>query len=168
MSADYAGLDLRTVGAEPARRLAANPTDRAGRPETSGREPEKDRIPRILVVDDDPLILKLMRAILESAGFEVATENNGLRAVRRVQEQAFDVVFTDLVMPVSGVVAVKEILDASPDTEVILLTGYPDCERAREALAYGARLCLGKPATPQTILGTVYQVIAEQGAARRV
>lgn len=138
--------------------------ERAVQQEPPSREPAKHRTPRILVVDDDPLIQKLMRAILESAGFEVTTESNGLRAVRRVQEQPFDVVFTDLVMPVSGVVAVKEILDVSPETEVILFTGFPDCERAQEALAYGARLCLGKPASPQTILSTVYQVMAEQRA----
>lgn len=123
---------------------------------------------RVLVVDDDPLIQKLMRAILESGGFEVVTESNGFRAVRRVQEHSFDLVFTDLVMPVSGVVAVKEILDASPETEVILLTGFPDCEAAHEALSYGARLCLGKPVSPQTVLATAYQIIAEKAGAPRV
>lgn len=142
--------------------------ERTALQEPSLAAPGRERPRRILVVDDDPLILKLMRVILEGAGFEVTTETNGYRAVRQVQERPFDVVFTDLVMPVSGVVAVKEILDASPDTEVILLTGFPDCERAREALSYGARLCLGKPFTPQTILGTVYQVMAEQAATRHV
>lgn len=123
-------------------------------------EPGK-HVARVLVIDDDPAILKVMREILEYAGHEVQTEGNALRALQHVRRQPFDVVITDLQMPVNGVVAVKELIDADPDTEVILLTGYPDSWLAQEALDYGARLCLAKPIDPRTILNVVHAVLSD-------
>jgi CheY-like chemotaxis protein len=120
---------------------------------------------QVLVVDDDPLVLRLMAAILESAGCGVVTENNGYRAIQQVLKQPFDVVFSDLKMPTSGVVATKEILDARPDTQVVIVTGYPDSDETLAALAYGARVCIPKPFEPATILQELQQISAERKRA---
>ncbi len=100
----------------------------------------------ILFVDDDQQILDVVAAYLARNGYSVDTVNNGLMALEKIKEKEFAAVFTDLIMPeISGLDLLKSIKDASPTTEVIIVTGYGTIESAIEALKRGSYDYLQKP-----------------------
>ncbi len=100
----------------------------------------------ILFVDDDQQILDVVAAYLTRNGYSVDTVNNGLLALEKIKEKEFAAVFTDLIMPeISGLDLLKSIKDASPTTEVIIVTGYGTIESAIEALKRGSYDYLQKP-----------------------
>ncbi|MFP4476367.1 MAG: response regulator [Desulfatibacillaceae bacterium] len=106
----------------------------------------------ILLVDDDPFILKTMGPYLESRGYEVATALNGSRALKLLETDTFDLVLTDLVMgEPDGLQVLGRTKETSPDTMVILLTGYGDMNSAIDALRLGADDYLLKPCEPAEI-----------------
>ncbi|MDD4956862.1 MAG: response regulator [Candidatus Omnitrophica bacterium] len=81
---------------------------------------------RILVVDDEEIILMGIKGELEACGHEVVTVSNGKQALELVSEARFDIAFVDLVMPgLNGVEVCKGIKKEHPDTEVVLISGHP-------------------------------------------
>ncbi len=102
----------------------------------------------ILVVDDLPAIREMLNQSLASEGYRVATAGSGEEAVTRLEEQEFDVIVTDLVMPGLGGLDVLEkarLLD--PRAAVILMTAYASLDTAIAALRRGACDYLEKPFT---------------------
>jgi two-component system, NtrC family, response regulator AtoC len=101
---------------------------------------------RVLVVDDDPNTLDLMQFQLSAAGYEVATAAGGADGLRLAAEQRFDVALTDLQLPdMNGIELVKRFKDASPETEIIMVTGYGSVSTAVEATKAGAFFFVEKP-----------------------
>ena len=101
---------------------------------------------RILLVDDDLLILKSVGADLKSRGFEVTTAENGHSAVGALEGHHFDLVITDLVMDeIDGIGVLKAAKERDPETMVILLTGYGDMASAIDALRLVADDYILKP-----------------------
>ena len=101
---------------------------------------------KILFVDDDPQILSIVEQFLSRCGFNIATEPSGLKAIERVRESHFSVVFSDLSMPeISGMELLKQIKKISPETEVIIVSGYGTIEAAIEAMKLGSYDFLEKP-----------------------
>jgi DNA-binding NarL/FixJ family response regulator len=97
---------------------------------------------RVLVVDDEPLFVELVQAILEAEGFEVvATAPDGERAVELASSLHPDVVVMDVSMPVlNGIEATQAIRDRNPDACVLILTGgsnLAEIDHARKAGASG-------------------------------
>ena len=102
----------------------------------------------ILVVDDLPALREMLSQSLASEGYRVATAGSGEEAVTRLEEQEFDVIVTDLVMPGLGGLDVLErarLLD--PRAAVILMTAYASLDTAIAALRRGACDYLEKPFT---------------------
>ncbi len=100
----------------------------------------------ILFVDDDQKILDLVKAYLFRQGFDVTTHHDGLKAIETVKKKSFDIVFSDLMMPsIDGLTLLKAIKQVSPETEVIIVTGYASIESAIEALKLGGYDYLQKP-----------------------
>jgi CheY-like chemotaxis protein len=103
---------------------------------------------KILFVDDDQQILSIVEQFLSRSGFNITTESNGLKKQsRRFKKQlATVVVFTDLIMPeISGMEILKQVKAASPETEVIIVSGYGTIESAIEAMKLGSYDFLQKP-----------------------
>jgi CheY-like chemotaxis protein len=106
---------------------------------------------RILVVDDDPLLLKSLRDILEGDGHEVTTANGGQDGIDRFDDAlqrgaAFAVVISDLGMPyVDGRKVASAIKDLSPSTPIILLTGWGQRLVAEGDVPVHVDRVLGKP-----------------------
>lgn len=118
---------------------------------------------RILVVDDDPEILELLRDALRLAGYEPEATTDGASAMARLAAGGYDLVLSDIMMPeVSGLRLLSAAKRASPGTEVILLTGHPTPERALEAARGGAFACLVKPFRIDELLARVQQALAKQ------
>lgn len=113
---------------------------------------------RILVVEDEPMILELEQKLLESLGYEVLTARNGSEAVEiyRQHRGEFDLILLDLVIPrMSGQHVLDQLRQVSPDTRVLFVTGYGRNEVASELLRMGAVGVLHKPYDLRTLSRTV-------------
>lgn len=112
---------------------------------------------KILVVDDEACILKMMELVLTNAGYSVTTVLNGQAALETYGNGAnFDLVITDFKMPgMSGIELEAEILRRDPTAKVLLISGYGGIETALEALNKGAMDFLRKPFTPDALRDSV-------------
>ena len=96
---------------------------------------------RVMIVDDHAIVREGLQTLLsEEDDIEiVATATNGTQAVSQAARHKPDVVLMDLVMPeMDGTTATAKIIDASPDTQVLVLTSFADESRVRDALEAGA------------------------------
>ena len=101
---------------------------------------------KILIVDDEPRILLLMKSLLKANGFEVETAKDGSSALEIVKGGEIQIVITDLRMtPMDGMMLFKEIKAYNPSIPVILLTAYASVETAIEAMKSGIFDYLTKP-----------------------
>lgn len=101
----------------------------------------------ILVVDDDPVIRRLLQQRLKKENYTVLVADDGYQAERLLRKQRFDVVLTDLVMPgdIGGIEVLEITKDISPDTEVVLITAHSSVDTAVAAMKKGAADYLEKP-----------------------
>jgi DNA-binding NtrC family response regulator len=110
--------------------------------------------PRVLVIDDEEVIRSAARRILE--GYDVTTAGNGREGLREMRKGPFDLVLTDLKMPgMDGIEVLKGAKELSPETEVIIITGYGTVKTAVEALQHGAYDYIEKPFTPDALLNVI-------------
>ena len=116
---------------------------------------------RILVVDDEPNMLRLLKTILmDKTGYDVTTTNNPLEVSKLLQEGHYDLVVTDLKMPlVDGIdlIGIVKNLDAS--MPIIVITAYGTIETAEEAIQKGAYDFITKPFRKETILITIKRAL---------
>lgn len=107
---------------------------------------------RILVIDDEEIVrLSYVRALsTEHCSVEVVADGKG--AIRMMRQQPFDVVLLDLHMPeMDGMNVLETIKDQWPESEVIIITGYPAIDTAKKAVALGAYDYLAKPVGPEDV-----------------
>ncbi|TRZ98952.1 MAG: sigma-54-dependent Fis family transcriptional regulator [Deltaproteobacteria bacterium] len=107
-----------------------------------------DPIPlkRVLVVDDEPMIVTLLSTILREKGWDVTEARSGTEGIDLLDRTQFDVILTDLVMPGdSGIDLLRAAKEIHPDVEVILMTGYATADTAIEAMRNGAFHYIMKP-----------------------
>jgi DNA-binding NtrC family response regulator len=108
---------------------------------------------RVLVVDDERQQRDILQTTLESEGYAAATAANGPQALEALQQARFDLVLTDLKMPgMNGVVLLQELLRASPDICVILMTAHGAIDTAVDAMKKGAFDYLSKPLDREQLL----------------
>jgi DNA-binding NtrC family response regulator len=102
--------------------------------------------PRVLVVDDDPLTLKLLEKTLSLAGYDVVKAQSGTDALERLRGQVFAAAVVDIRMPgMDGIQLLREIKRHDPAIEVVMTTAHPEVSTAVEALKEGAYDYLQKP-----------------------
>ncbi len=117
----------------------------------------------ILVVDDENVARQSLTDILKLEGYNVASAVNGQTAVEYVRTHPVDLMIVDLRMPgMDGLEVIKIVNQASPDTEVILLTAYGSTDSAVQALRLRIHDYLTKPASPAQVIASV-----KKGLARR-
>lgn len=101
---------------------------------------------KILVIDDEKPTLSMFKLFLTAYGYEVTTAENGEAGLTLFNEMNPDIVFTDIKMPgMDGLEVLRRIKTSSPDTEVIIITGHGDMEKALEALDLNASDFINKP-----------------------
>jgi two-component system, NtrC family, response regulator HydG len=101
---------------------------------------------RILIVDDEPKLGRILVEMLEGAGHEVAHAGGGAAAIERVVVGDLDIVVSDLRMPdVDGMTVLREVRRHSPSTDVVLMTAHATAQNAVEAMKQGAVDYLIKP-----------------------
>lgn len=102
--------------------------------------------PTLLVVDDDPQVLELIRRFATSEGFETLPCRGGVEALERIRGQHVDLALVDLRMPdVGGLDVITRVREADPHCHIILMSGHATIETAVEAVKRGAIDCLPKP-----------------------
>ncbi len=121
---------------------------------------------RILLVDDEEMLIRLGKSILKKLGHTVTAFSNSQDALDcfRKDPLAFDLLLTDQMMPgLTGLELAKQCLALRPDLPVILATGYSEATSKEQALAQGIRAILWKPVTINTMAETIQQALGEKG-----
>jgi CheY-like chemotaxis protein len=107
----------------------------------------EERMPKsLLVVDDEQMILDAIKIIFEDMGYEVITTTVPAEGIAAAVARPFDLILTDLRMPVSNGAEVTEAIRAArPDARVLVITGFPNDPLVRRALDAGAIDIVRKP-----------------------
>jgi DNA-binding NtrC family response regulator len=114
---------------------------------------------RILIVDDEEDLRNLLSQYLSTTGYDIHSAEDGEKAIEALYANTFDVVLLDIQMPkVGGIEVLKYISQHTPQTKVIILTGYGDLKNAMEARQYGASDFINKPYKLEDILSTIERV----------
>jgi len=125
--------------------------------------PEKEKKERILAVDDELTVLKILRKILTREGFTVFSATGVSEAIKILENTEIDLVITDYKMPrISGLDLVRHIRENCRNTEVLMITGYPTIEGAIKAVKTGADEYLSKPFTAQELMLAVQNTLNKQ------
>ena len=115
---------------------------------------------KILVVDDDAIVIKSCRRILEAEGFEVTSVPSADEALEKIKYYEFDLLLMDVKMPKrDGIFLMREIKKNWPDVPIIVMSGYPTPETIADVLKLGATQFIPKPFRPDELVKTVRQVI---------
>ena len=108
----------------------------------------------ILIVDDDRSILRTFTRILQRAGFDTETAENGKEALIKIQTKNYDIALIDVILGDSnGLDLLPRIQETSPKTIKIVMTGADTSEKKDEACRNGADAFLTKPVDPVILLG---------------
>jgi DNA-binding NtrC family response regulator len=119
---------------------------------------------RIMVLDDEPIVGKRLGPALDNMGCQTETFTDPKAALERLSDQTFDIVITDIRMDdIDGIGVLEHVMESSPDTKVIMITGYATMEVAREALAKGAFDFLAKPFKPDQLREMVARAAKDLG-----
>ena len=123
-------------------------------------------MPRVLVVDDDPMVCVAIEVCLKRWGFEVTVADGGEAGMRALDSSAFDVMLIDVFMPhMRGFESIRMFHERMPGVPVIAMSGYAfaNTERApdflRMTIELGAAWCLRKPFTPGALLTAINECL---------
>jgi len=112
----------------------------------------------ILIVDDEEVVRRSHLRSLAETGCHAQAAADGMEALRALEEHPFDVILLDLRMPgLDGMDVLKTIKERWPDSEVVVITGYPTIESAKEAVRLGAHDYIAKPIGPEEVIRAASQ-----------
>jgi DNA-binding NtrC family response regulator len=124
---------------------------------------------RILVIDDDPLMLDLARFHLQRSGYDVVSAENAEEGLRLIKEQPTAVALTDLFLPdVNGITLVEQLRAASPSTVIIMITGHGSVGAAVDAMKAGAFSFTEKPVDFEHLLATLEKALEHREQAEEI
>jgi DNA-binding NtrC family response regulator len=118
---------------------------------------------KILVVDDEEVVRLSHIRTLASVHCNVEVVRDGQEALRVMEQRPADVVLLDLRMPgMDGMTVLKTIKQKWPETEVVIITGYPTVETAKEAVRLGAFDYLAKPVGPDDVINVANGAVTQK------
>ena len=132
---------------------------------------EREKLPRVVLVDDDELVLSTLRNLLEiEGGFQVLEFSDSLRAIEELGRLPVDIVISDYLMPgMNGVDVLKEARSLQPEAMRILLTGFADKQNAIRALnEAGIYQYLEKPWDNDQLLMVLENALREKGLRQQL
>ncbi|MFA4830081.1 MAG: sigma-54 dependent transcriptional regulator [Thermodesulfovibrionales bacterium] len=119
--------------------------------------------PKILIVDDEPDICKALEFLLKREDYAVSAVHSGEDAIKKIKEESFDVVITDLKMGrVDGMTVLEKAKELSPDTAVIIMTAFASIESAVDAMKKGAVDYIVKPFLNEEIRLTIRKILEQK------
>jgi len=118
---------------------------------------------KILVVDDERIVLDSCQKVLEAEGFEVYLVLSANRALETMKKEGFGLLLIDIKMPKrDGMYLMREVKKKWPDIPIIVMSGYPTTNTIEEAVKMEAAAFVAKPFTPDELLETIRQVIQKE------
>jgi len=123
---------------------------------------------RILVVDDDESIRKVLAAILEEKGYIVDTAENGKEAIEKSNAKFYNLALIDIRLPdMEGTKLLTAMKQTTPKMVKIIITGYPSLQNAIDAVNKGADGYIVKPLDMDNVLSTIKEHLRKQQEARK-
>jgi CheY-like chemotaxis protein len=124
---------------------------------------------KVLVVDDDPAVRKSIDRVLTGKGYAVITAKNGEEAMHKLNEEKYDLVYTDIRMPgMSGLEVAEQVKARRPWTPVVIITGYGTDVAEARAKAAGVSSFMHKPLSPEMIEDSARDALAVPAIAADV
>ncbi|MCK5276149.1 MAG: sigma-54-dependent Fis family transcriptional regulator [Alphaproteobacteria bacterium] len=118
---------------------------------------------RILIVDDEEIVIRSCLRILSNGDYEVEAAQDGWEALRKIDENDYDVLILDIMMPkIDGMEVLQRVKETHPDVDVIMVTGHSQIETAVRSMKLGAFDYLPKPFDPDEL-----ELIVERALERR-
>ncbi len=117
---------------------------------------------KILVVDDDELVLMALKELLKSQDFEVHTSSRGAEALKKLDQETFDLIILDIIMPEMDGFELCTRIRQKPngrETPIVFLTAKNREEDQKRGMEVGASLFLSKPIAPKRLLTLIDQVL---------
>lgn len=122
---------------------------------------------KALIIDDDKVTLELLTFQLKSEGFDTITADTGAKGLEYAKSEDFDVVLTDLNLPdINGIEMVRQSKMISPETEIIVVTGYDSSQKAIEATRVGAFGYIVKPVDFEELMVDVRNAVESKKQAQ--
>jgi DNA-binding NtrC family response regulator len=118
---------------------------------------------RILIVDDDENIRKVLMAILEDKGYDMEAVGTAREAIKRTEKKFYNVALIDIRLPdMEGIDLLMKIRDTTPKMRKIIITGYPTLQNAVDAVNRGADAYIMKPFDVGRMLSTISEQLRKQ------
>jgi len=118
---------------------------------------------RILVVDDDEDIRKVLTTILEDEGYTVESASTAKKAIERTRRKFYNLALIDIRLPdMEGIELLAKMRDTTPRMRKIIITGYPTLQNAIEAVNRGANAYILKPFDMEQVLKTIKEELRKQ------
>ncbi|MGE5842229.1 MAG: response regulator [Deltaproteobacteria bacterium] len=123
---------------------------------------------RVLVIDDEQIVLNSVHKILGQGDYEVEATLSGRQGLEWALEKSYDIVLTDVRMEdMGGMLILRDIKKAKPSMPVIIITGYANVQSAMQAMKLGAAEYIEKPFTPDQLLKAVKTAVDQAAAPGR-
>jgi formate/nitrite transporter len=114
----------------------------------------------MLIIDDEEIVLESCRRIFSSEGFDVVITTSPHEGLKLASDTSFEVILVDWKMPgFDGMDVIEELDRRTPDSAVVMISGYPTVGRAAEAMKRGAMDYVSKPFTPEEITEAVKRAL---------
>lgn len=115
---------------------------------------------KILIVDDEQIIIRSCMRILGSEGYQLEAVQDGLEALRKVEDDHYDIIILDIMMPkIDGLEVLRRVREGHPDIDVIMITGLSQIETAVKSMKLGAFDYLPKPFDPDELKLVVHRAL---------
>ena len=113
---------------------------------------------RILIIDDDENIRKVLTTILEDEGYDVESVDTAKKAIERTRRKFYNIALIDIRLPdMEGIELLTKIHDTTPKMRKVIITGYPTLQNAIDAVNKGADAYIVKPFDVEKVLETIKQ-----------
>lgn len=123
---------------------------------------------RILVIDDDEGVRKVLKTILEEKGYIVDTAENGEEAIKKSNVKFYNLALIDIRLPdMEGTRLLTMLKETMPKMVKIIVTGYPSLQNAIEAVNKGADAYILKPLKMDDVLNTIKEYLEKQREAKK-
>jgi DNA-binding NtrC family response regulator len=117
---------------------------------------------KALVIDDEQIVLDSVRKILAADNYHVETTLTGAKGIELALSNDYDIVLTDIRMPgIGGLIVLRDIKRAKPQTPVIIITGYASVRSAVQAMKLGAADYIEKPFEPEQLVNAVATAVKD-------
>lgn len=119
---------------------------------------------KILVLDDDPVVTLSCKRILGAEGYNIISSGTGEDALKKISNEEFDLLISDIRLPdINGVTVLRESKIVQPKLDVVIITGYPTLEDAKESIKLGAFEFIEKPFTPEFMINVAKKIFDNRG-----